>query len=190
MNYEKIIIIDTCTYFRLSKGLHPFLSNKIGKDNYTPCVLKDLNKDLKRNNNLKNKFAWIEEKEYINNREKNLFKKKSAIENGIINNYKFISMEASDNGINLSDVDKNCINYAYTYGSKLATDDAGMILVCKEFGVQYFKTLDILYLLFDNKQITTSKLKSIIDFWYYLNDLPGEFQKDFKNIFKKPYNEF
>lgn len=67
----------------------------------------------------------------------------------------------------------------------LVTDDVNMIKTADEFDIEVIKTISLLKLMVDNKKIDKEKVKEIIEYWYYLNDLPANFHKDFRKEFNE-----
>ena len=62
------ILVDTNTYLRLAKTIHPLLSMPFGDNEYCLYILPELNEELK-SSKLQTKFYWISEKEFVENRQ-------------------------------------------------------------------------------------------------------------------------
>ena len=58
------ILIDTCSYIRLAKNIHPLLNQPFGKNNYCLYIIKDFQKEYSQSSRLQSKFNWIEDEEY------------------------------------------------------------------------------------------------------------------------------
>ena len=176
------ILIDTNTYLRLAQSIHPLLGNPFGREKYTLYIHKEIETELKRSGRLQTKFYWIGQEQYINNRKKRLViskQKQSEIEN----TYEHIWQYQKDYGLSLSREDIYCIATALEEDIKLVTDDQDMIKTCKEFEVTVLSTLQLLKLMLENERIDNTTVKQIIDYWKYENDLPANFEKEFKTLF-------
>ncbi len=62
------ILVDTNTYLRLAKTIHPLLAVPFGEPPYCLYIIPELNRELS-SNRLRNKFPWIDEPEFQDNRE-------------------------------------------------------------------------------------------------------------------------
>jgi hypothetical protein len=65
------------------------------------------------------------------------------------------------------------------------TDDSGMLVVAKEFGISTYKTLEILKLMLDSGLVTMKDVRSIASYWIYQNDAPKSYRKDYKKLFSE-----
>ncbi len=182
----QILLIDSNSYFRLAKSLHPLLNNSFGSENYCILILKECDEEYSKNTGLQNKFSWVNEEEYRNNR-KNILKSNNATNNAINNNIQFIKYYARDNYLNVSDVDIRYLATSLELNFILITDDNDMILVAQEFEIKVLKTLELLKLMLDCGFIKISKVKEIVDFWVYIKDKPKYFKEDCKKLFNLDY---
>jgi len=190
MNYENAIIIDSNCYFRLAKSIHPLLNNPFGKKKYHLYILKNLQIEYKKSSRLKNKFIWFYEREFISDRNNNIFPEDESNNNAVHEHTKWVREEARSNYYIVSEIDINHIAIAITYENTLVTDDSDMMRLAKEFDVKVIKTLDLVKLMRDNNFINNKKVKEIIEFWNYIEDEPGSFEEDFKNIFGISVKDF
>ena len=63
------VLVDTNSYLRLARSIHPLLFQTFGKDEYCLYVLPELDEEFSKSQRLKNTFSWTEEKEYRQNRQ-------------------------------------------------------------------------------------------------------------------------
>ncbi len=181
------ILLDTNTYLRLAKSIHPLLGIEFGKEKFALYIHKEIDIELNRSSRLQTKFYWISEETYKQNRKKKLFIKISKQEE-IENTYEHIWQYQKDEKYNLSREDIYCIATALELGIKLVTDDQNMIEVCKEFEVDILTTLELMKLMQNNNRIDFNLIKQITDYWKYVNDLPTnvtKFERDFNKLFGK-----
>ncbi len=179
------LLLDTVTYLRLAQSIRPLLGVEFGKENFTLYIHKEIETELNRSSRLQNKFNWIEQEEYKENRKKKLIIKKIK-QTDIENAYDYIWEFQKDKKHGLSREDIYCIATALELEIKLVTDDQNMILTCNEFEVRVLSTLELLKLMYDNNRINFDLVKQIIEYWEYENDLPSsstKFNKDFKKLF-------
>lgn len=66
------ILLDSNSYFRLAKSLHPLLDVVFGNDNYCLYVLRELDREYDKSPVLRRKFNWVNDDEYFENRKKRL----------------------------------------------------------------------------------------------------------------------
>ncbi len=176
------ILLDTNSYLRLAQSIHPLLGQSFGEQKFTLYIHKEVEKELGRSSRLQSKFSWIERDEYVNNRKKRLNISKVEKEE-IEKNFNFIWDYQKYSELNLSREDIYCIATALELKIPLVTDDQNMISTCKEFDVKVMKTLELMKIMLVNKFIDKLMIKQIIDYWKYENDLPANFDEDFKKLF-------
>jgi hypothetical protein len=178
------IIVDSCSYFRLAQSINPLLKAPFGKKGYCLGVIKELDKEYEKNSNLKNKFFWVSQQEYVDNRQDCFSPNRSQLSESN-NTFFFIREFARENQFSVSDVDITGLSYAYVLKIPVVTDDSDMLKVAKEYGISTYKTLSLMKLMLDNGFITKEKIKSIVSYWAYENDKPKFYKKDYKKIFSE-----
>lgn len=63
------ILLDSNAYFRLARSIHPLLNQEFGNTTqYCLYVIADLEKEFGRSRRLRNKFSWVDDQEYRDNR--------------------------------------------------------------------------------------------------------------------------
>jgi len=178
------ILIDTNVYLRLAQSIRPFLRTTFGNDNTTFYVLPDMDDEYNRNPRLKSSFSWFTDQEYSLNRKGTLtVSKKQMIE--IDETVKFFKETSAAVAPGVSTVDIKCLAYGYVLGIPVATDDKDMIILAEEYKIRTLKTLDVLKLMLDSQFINMNKIREIVEYIIYKDDLPAGFKADFKRIFKE-----
>ena len=66
------ILLDSNAYLRLANSFHPLLYKSFGNENYTLYLIPEFQKEFNKNPRLKNKFGWVNQPEYIENRKHQL----------------------------------------------------------------------------------------------------------------------
>ena len=178
------IIVDSCSYFRLAQSIQPLLKNPFGKEKHCLGVIQELDKEYGKNPTLKNKFFWVRQKEYSDNR-KNCFSPTTKQRSEINHAFFFIREFARESQCSVSKVDIRGLSYAYVLKIPIVTDDSDMLEVAKEFGISAYKTLELVKLMSDGGLLKMKQIRAIVSYWAYQNDKPKSFRKDFKKIFSE-----
>lgn len=178
------ILLDSNSYFRLAKSLHPLLNRKFGKDNYYLYVLPHLDQEFAKNPKLKTKFWWVNDSRYRKNRQihldiTNKERRRIEITTDILLDHKH------RNNMDISFVDVICLAYGKMLSVPVITDDVEMRVVADEFGILVYKTLDLMFLMLKCGHINMQKVREVVCYWEYIGDIPADFRKDYKRIFKK-----
>ena len=120
------ILIDTNSYIRLAKSIHPLLDTPFGEENYCLYVLKELDKEFSRSARLQTQYSWVEEKEFQTNRKKRLhFSKKNKREIDIT--LDFLRQHKIDNQLSVSEVDMLYLAHGYVLDISVVSDDTDML---------------------------------------------------------------
>ena len=181
------ILVDSNSYFRLAKSIHPLLFQAFGEDEYCLYVLPELDDELSKSSRLKHKFSWAEEEEYSQNRQHYPAvsrKQQRAIDDA----YEYIWNHITTEAPGPSPVDARYLAYAYVLGISVVTDDADMLAVAEMFGIKTLKTLDLMKLMVNNGHIDMLKVREIISYWRYWGDLPSG-ERNFKTHYRQLFGE-
>lgn len=178
------IIVDSCSYFRLARGVRPLLKIVFGRRKYCLGVIEELDKEYKKSPTLKNKFFWVSQKEYSDNR-RNCFSPNLSQRSEINHAFFFIREFARESQLGVSEVDITGMAYAYVLKIPIVTDDSDMLEVAKEYEIKTYKTLELMKLMMDSGLLRMKEIRSIVSYWIYQNDTPKSFRKDFKRIFSE-----
>jgi hypothetical protein len=179
---ETRIILDTNAYFRLAQSIRPLLNTAFGKQNFTLYVLKELQVEYDKNPRLTNRFAWVNDPEYVSNRSQRLAlkaKEKSEIKRA----YDFILDYVRNVHPGVSKVDVLALAHAELLAIPVVTDDDEMRQAAKDYGIKTLKTLELLKLMLDCNHIDMAKVREIAGYWAYFKDIPKSFKADFKKLF-------
>lgn len=176
------ILVDTNSYLRLAKTIHPLLFSPFGENEYCLYIIPELNDELE-GSRLQTKFSWVLEEEFSGNRR--VFPTVSKAQNKAIRQtFEFVWEATSGNYPGPSRVDVLYIAYAIELDLPLVTDDEAMIELALEFEVRAMKTLELVKLMHDVEHISEDQIKSLVAYWKYNKDMPAKFKKDFKRLFK------
>lgn len=177
---QKKTLLDSNAYFRLAYNIHPLLFVEFGQDKYCLYIIDDLVNEFKRNLRLQNKFDWVKEKEFTDNRNHPITvspKQKKEIQD--VTDYIWgMSREAG-----VSPVDVKAVATAWTLKVKLVSDDRGVQDISKDYDVDCISSLALLKLMLDNRHIDMEKVRQTVAYWQYNKDTPGNFSAEYKKLF-------
>ncbi len=179
---QRKILLDTNSYLRLAKGIHPLLFEEFGPDACCLYVLKELDQELNASRRLKTKFDWSDETEYRENRRHQLTVSR-AQRKDIDNAVSFIWDHVQDGHPGPSRIDVLHMAHAYVLGIPLVSDDRDLLEVAKAFDINTMKTLDLMRLMLDCQHIQIEKVRSIVGFWRYWEDVPFALEEDIARLF-------
>ncbi len=177
------ILVDTNVYIRLAQSIRPLLFTPFGDAEYCLYVIPDLNKELS-NRRLSTKFAWVNEEEYVDNR-KHYPKVSRKQQKSIQDTFQFVWDHVESELPGPSRVDALYIAHGMELDIPVVTDDNDMIELAETFDAQFMRTLDLLKLMLDAGHIDMQKIDSVVAYWKYVNDAPGNLAKHYKKLFKK-----
>jgi len=179
------VIVDSCSYFRLAQSISPLLKTPFCDNKFVLGVIKDLHEEYKKNPTLKNKFGWVSQPEYVQNRQRCFkFSKDELVD--INNAFYFIRETARDEGLTTSKVDNRALAHAYVMGFPIVSDDVDLLTLAKIFEIKTYTSLQLLKILLDCGHIDMVQIRAIAAYWIYQNDTPASYAKDFKKLFNEP----
>jgi hypothetical protein len=179
---QRKILLDTSSYLRLAKSIHPLLFEQFGLDACCLYVLKELDDELSANRRLRTKFDWANELEYRENRSHRLTisrKERKAIDDA----FSFIWDHVQTEQPGPSRIDVRHLAHAYVLGIPLVSDDRDLLAVANTFDIARMKSIELLRLMLDRDHITIEKVSSIVQFWRYWKETPFDLDEDFERLF-------
>lgn len=185
---QKKIIVDSNSYFRLAQNIHPLLCQPFGNDQITLYIHADLNNEFRRSPRLKNKFHWVAETTYVDNRSRSISipqEQKAEVDD----TYDYMWEHVQDaflrpRGKGPSPIDTRIVATAHVLGIAVLTDDRDMIELANEFGVKTISSLGVMKQMLEAGHIDTGKVDQVVEQWMYENDTPHrDWKKEFKKLF-------
>ena len=185
---QKKIIVDSNSYFRLAQNIHPLLCQPFGNDQLTLYIHADLNNEFRRSPRLKNKFHWVAETTYVDNRSRSISipqEQKAEVDD----TFDYMWEHVQDAflrpyGKGPSPIDTRIVATAHVLGIAVLTDDRDMIELAKEFSVKTISSLGVMKLMLEAGRIDTEKVDQVVEQWMYENDTPHrDWKKEFKKLF-------
>ncbi len=170
-----LILLDSCTYFRLGISIRPLLSKLTGDPEYTLKVLAELDKEFNKNPRLKTKFWWASHKEHADERATHCYTPTGKKAQNAKIAFSFITQYAIDNGVAVSLIDKQVLSAGYACGGIVVTDDIAMQGIADTFGIRCFSTLELLKLMYDRGRASLEDIDEVLQYWEYEKDFPTSF---------------
>lgn len=179
---QRKILVDSNSYFRLAKEIHPLLFQEFGSDCYCLYVLDELQQEYERSSRLKTQFGWVNDPEFVENRKKRLaVSKQQKKDIGIAQEHLW------DHVLNVqpgpSRVDTVVLSYGLVLAIPVVTDDIDLGVLAKTFGATVITTLDLMKLMLDCGHINLAQVRRICCYWSYANDRPANFSEDYRRLF-------
>lgn len=176
------ILVDTCSYFRLARNIHPLLAVAFGQAGYTLYAHDALTKEFTRQDRLQNKFEWFKERAYVDNRSRPLqIGRKDTKE--IATNYEFMWEHVKAENLKPSPVDVRILATAAALEIRMVTDDQDLLDMARMYGVHADTTLEMMKLMLDENHIDRDKVRQIVAQWIYDRDTPTNFPSDYRRLF-------
>ncbi len=175
------ILLDSNSYFRLADNLYPLLSEPFGSS--IIYVLKILGGTLREYNyqtRLQSKFSWVDNPRHIEDRKGNKLRIKKIDQERINKTKEFILQDSISSGFGCSRFDIECLATALELSIILVTDDGDLYDLACEYGVVCRSSIELLKLMYDEKQLTLKNVQDTVYMWDYMKDIPRNFYEDFK----------
>ena len=171
----RLILLDTCSYFRLGVSFRPILFRMAGDPDYALKVLAELDREYNKNARLKTKFWWAKQKEHTEERAANCYTPMGKNVNAVRVAFSYIDQYAIDGNISVSLIDKRVLSVDYACGCIVVTDDKDMQGIAKVLGISYLDTLGLLKLMHERGRAALSDIDAVIEYWEYEKDFPKGF---------------
>ena len=176
------ILLDTNSYLRLAKSIHPLLFKCFGPEDYCLYVLKELDEEVSRNRRLKSKFAWVDEHGFRENRQTRLTvskdqKRDISLTEDLLWDHVIHELHGP------SRIDCRVLAHASVLDVPAITDDGDMLELAEAFEIKVMTTLQLLKLMHLCQHVTVAKIRQIAAYWAYESDLPRNFAVDYRNHF-------
>ncbi len=178
------ILLDSNAYLRLANSFHPLLNECFGQKGYCLYLIPEFQKEFNKNPRLNNKFGWVNEPEYVENRNSHIRVRKSE-KDQIQLTYSFLWEHNISQGFGASRVDVRALAYGSVFGAPVVTDDADMTRLGTAFGIETWSLLDLLKIMIDAGRANASDIKALLGYLEYMRDLPYRaFKEKVSKIFK------
>ena len=178
------VITDSNSYLRLARELHPLLGRDFGIIPYILKIHKDFENEYKANSRLQNKFHWVNEPEYLQNRMAHSIKFNNKYDgNRIIDLIPYINGFKKVNRLSISNIDIFILAGAKVLDIPILTDDPDMLITADEFEIVAIKCISFLSYLNDHSHIDETSLAKIFGYWEAIGDCPKNYHLDLQTTF-------
>jgi hypothetical protein len=180
-----LILVDSNSYLRIARELHPLLGRNYGTIPYLLNIHRNFEDEYSSNSRLQNKFHWVNERQFVDNRQANLIRYRGPHIGNIILFEKMPHIRAYKqiNKLTISNVDIMILASALVLNIPVLTDDPDMLSTAEEFEIVTIKTIPFLAYLFENSEVTLVMVSSIFRNWEAIGDCPTNYNSDRRNFF-------
>lgn len=166
------ILVDSNSYFRLARDIHPLLGKPFGDPAYTLYVIRELDEEFSKSQRLLNKFAWVNDALYKANRA-SCYLGQDIDEFNMRQTIKFMKDHKYQRGLGVSKIDIAVLATAYLLNIVIVTDDIDILEMAKDYEmIECMTSLDVLVWLHGEGIATTQRVKAIAKTWQREKDLP------------------
>lgn len=182
------ILLDTCVYLRLAYHLHPIIGKKFGQNEYRCYLHNDFLAEFQFDKRLEEKFQWVYEEKFIQNR-KNIIQIKDDDKKNIEITYDYLHEISKENKLSTRYYDIRCLATASVLKYSFATDDYALSLLANMINIRKYTSIEVLNLMRANKAIDNKKINIIIRYWILNQDEPRNCKEDIGKILKIKYSD-
>jgi len=180
----QVVLLDSNAYFRLAQSIHPLLGQPFGPPPpYSLFVLEVLDREFASSKRLQNKFEWVNQKEYRENRETSKYEVKGRDwDSKVEMAYSFFAGHVKINNWSASPEDIRALAIGKVKQFPVVSDDIDIRDLAKMFLVTCWSTLELLRLMLTHSRIKRETVIQIVEYWNDQSDLPMN-----KNLFRVQY---
>ena len=180
----KRILLDSNVYLRLANSFHPLLNEPFGKDRHALYLIPKFQKEFDKNPRLANKFGWVNQPEYKENRKHRI--RVTRFQREQINLiYSYLWPHNISESLGASRIDVRALAYGDALDIPVVTDDVQMKELGITFEIEVWSLLDLLKTMYKSRRIEISDIKALLHYLKYIKDSPyPSFEKDAKNVFR------
>ena len=180
----KRILLDSNAYLRLADSFHPLLCEPFGKERFALFLIPEFQKEFDRNPRLSNKFGWVNQPEYIENRKHRIRITRAQMRQANIT-YSYLLQYNISEGLGASRIGVRALAYGDALDIPVVTDDFDMRELGSTFGIEVWSLLDLLKIMYHSERIELSDIKTLLSYLKYMKDWPyPSYEKEVKRVFK------
>jgi hypothetical protein len=171
----RLILLDSNAYLRLAVSIHPLLGQRFGRDKEEQNVIRviqKLDQEYDKNPRLKNKFHWVKDDPYAENRRAERLNIASKQQQEVNQAVSYIWAEERNSEYSLSPVDVQALAIGFVKHCPVVTDDIGMQEIGKLLDIEIWSTIQLLRLMQIEELISLEKCIEIVRYWDHEDDLP------------------
>jgi hypothetical protein len=186
---RQVVLLDSNAYFRLGNSIRPLLQQPFGSSpQYSLYVLAELDNEYASSIRLRNKFEWLNELEYRNDRRVKRYVLRGKDAKDAATAFSFLRAYADEHEINVSPEDLKALAAGFVKGLPIVTDDGGMVQVADANGIECWSAVKLLRIMETVGRINMAKVVEILEYWQYENDLPAPLHR-LRLLFKEYFGQ-
>ena len=169
----RVILLDSCAYFRLARSIHPLLAGIFGPiPPYSLYVLAALDDEYLTSSRLKNKFEWVNGKEYREDRKGKKYACRGKWAAVAANAFSFLAGHVKEHRLLLAPEDLKALAVGFARHIPVVSDDGAVRQVATAHAIECIGTLDLLKIMVECGRIDMAKVAQVLEYWDHENDLP------------------
>ncbi len=201
MTFVGTFLVDTNAYVRVARSSTCILGDHAGLELRLPS---EIAKECGRSARLKMIAPWMFQHPHPGHRVRWILplsadddslieQARRDLRDAVVDTLEDFSQRKKSRGDNrsvLSGADKAVFFTAYALECGVVTDEGPLTLLCKEFDVPHYTTLELLQHLEHQSVLKRSQIEGIVKLWQYEKDVPKNWKKDYLRLFGPPLPEW
>ena len=166
-----LVLLDTNIYLRLAKRIRPMLGVKFGQKEYVVTILKDVEEEVHRNGNLLFRHPWFDGSELsaeriaqsvrLSSDEKSKLEAAQSVLRGwVLSNVEPYTIDGRSPP---SPTDCRVLAFGQIRPAIVVTDDIGMHLLAKDFGIPIWHGPELLVKMRAAKLVDSNLIRAIYE---------------------------
>lgn len=132
----RVVLLDSCAYFRLARSIHPLLTGVFGPPPpYSLFVLAVLDDEYLTSSRLRSKFEWVNEKPYRDDRARKRFVCRGKWAAAADQAFTFLAGYAKNSSLTLASEDLRALAVGFARDIPVVSDDGAIHRVADEHGI-------------------------------------------------------
>lgn len=186
----KVILLDSCAYFRLARTIRPLLAVTFGHPPpFSLFVLEVLDKEYLSNSRLRNKFEWLNQDEFREDRLRKRYNCKGKWASEAELAFSYLDAYAKSNKLTLAPEDLKALAAGIVRQIPVVSDDGDLCRTAEAHGIECWGTLKLLKIMKECGRISQAKVHELLDYLDQENDLPmgkATLRKQYAELFGEP----
>lgn len=183
----RVVLLDSCAYFRLARSIHPLLAESFGPPPpFSLFVLAVLEDEYLTSSRLKNKFEWVNAPEFRQDRAKKKYACKGVWAKQVDDAFSYLAAYVKQHGLMLAREDLRALSVGFVRQIVVVSDDRAIRQVAEAHAIECWGSLQLLKLMVDFHRIDRSMVIAVLEYWDNKNDLPmgkSELQQEYRKHF-------
>lgn len=199
--FEGTFLVDTNSYVRIARSAMCVLGNHGGLE---LRLIKEIADECSRSSRLKSITPWILQPPHpalriqwtlplTKTEAKSVATTRNELAEAVQDTLEDFATQKKARGDQrsvLSSPDKALLFTAYSLGCGVVTDEGPLTLVCKEFEIPHYTTLQLLHHFRTSEILSADQIASMVKLWQYEKDEPKNWKKDYLKLFGPPLPEW